>query len=389
MPFEQTKAIEQRVLFVSEVESSGKSFSLLCTRYGISRVTGYKWMERYEEEGVDGLWERSRAPHHVGHVLNEALSGLIIKGREKHSSWGPRKLLAWLKARHPRRQWCVASTIGELFRRKGLSGPRVYRRQSVARVGPLEPCDRPNQVWCTDFKGWFILGNGERCEPWTLTDGCCRYLLRAKGLNRPELKRVWRGFEGAFREYGLPEVIRSDNGRPFAGLGIGGLSRLAVWWMKLGIRPERIRAGQPQENGRHERMHRTLNEVIQPPAATLAQQQRRFQAFRREFNHERPHEALGQKTPASVYRASPRPYPARVPRVEYESGVMVKRVYSHGDISWQGQRLFLNQALAGEDVGFEAVGDGVWLVRFGPVKLAKWNDRKWQLKGLTAEDAKS
>lgn len=389
MPFQETKAIEQRILFVTEFESSGQSFSLLCARYGISRVTGYKWLERYEEEGLEGLWERSRAPHHIGHGLGEALTELIVKGREAHPSWGPRKLLAWLKARHPRRQWCVASTVGEVLRAKGLSAQRVYRRGSVLRVGPLEPCERPNQVWCTDFKGWFIMANGVRCEPWTLSDGCCRYLLRVEALNRPELKAVWQGFEGAFREHGLPEVIRSDNGRPFAGLGIGGLSRLAVWWIKLGIRPERIRPGQPQENGRHERMHLTLKEAIDPPAASLAQQQRRFQAFRREFNHERPHEALGQQTPASLYRLSPRPYPARVPSVEYERGMVVKRVYSHGDISWQGRRLFLNQALAGEDVGFEAVGDGLWVVRFSRVKLAKWDEKKWRLEGLSAEEART
>jgi hypothetical protein len=241
-------------------------------------------------------------------------------------------------------------------------------------------------VWCTDFKGWFYLGNRERCEPWTLSDGCSRYLLGVEALNRPELVAVRRGLEAAFREFGLPEVMRSDNGRPFAGLGIGGLSQLAVWWIKLGIRPERIGPGRPQENGRHERMHLTLQEVIQPPAHTLRGQQRRFRAFRQEFNHERPHEALGQQTPASVYRPSPRSYPARLPKVEYETGVVVKRVYPHGDITWRGQRQFLNQALAGEDVGFEALQDGLWLVRFGGMKLAKWDEKKRQLKGLTAQE---
>ncbi|HVX57660.1 MAG TPA: integrase core domain-containing protein, partial [Candidatus Saccharimonadales bacterium] len=302
-------------------------------------------------------------------------------------SWGPRKLLAWLKARHPHRQWCAASTVGELFRRQGLTQARVYRRQSVPRVGALEPCERPNQVWCTDFKGWFVLGNRQRCEPWTLSDGWSRYLLRVKALAQPTLQAVWGGLEAAFREYGLPEVIRSDNGRPFAGLGLGGLSRLAVWWIRLGIRPERIRPGQPQENGRHERMHRTLLEVIQPPARTLRGQQQRFGAFVREFNEERPHEALGQQTPASVYESSPRAYPRRLPPVEYEAGVVVKRVYEHGDIHWQGQRLFLSQALAGEEVGFEACGDGLWRVRFGPVPLGTWDERKRRLENLREPEA--
>lgn len=388
MPFKETNKIEQRVLFVTEAERGSESLSSLCSRYGISRVTGYKWLERYEEEGAEGLWERSRAPHQVKHALSEVLRKLIKKGWHAHPSWGPRKLLAWLKRRHPQEQWCAASTVGELLRREQLSGHRVYRRQSVARVEPLELYERANQVWCTDFKGWFLLGNRQRCEPWTLSDGWSRYLLGVEAMNRPELKAVRHGLEVAFKEYGLPEVIRSDNGRPFAGVGIGGLSQLAVWWMKLGIRPERIRPAQPQENGRHERMHRTLLEVTRPPAMTLRGQQRRFRAFRQEFNHERPHEALGQKPPASVYQRSPRAYPAHLPQVEYESGIVIKRVYQHGDISWQGQRVFLNQALAGEDVGFEAVTDGLWLVRFGRVKLVKWDEKKRQLKKLTPEEAR-
>ena len=386
MPFQETKAIEQRVMFVTEVESSGESLSTICARYGISRVTGYKWLERYEEEGMDGLWERSRTPHHIGHALDAAEQRLILEARRAHPRWGPRKLLVWLKAKHPQRQWCVASTIGELLRREGLNVARVYRRRSVPRIGPLEPYERANQVWCTDFKGWFVLGNRQRCEPWTLSDGWSRYLLRVQALHRPELQAVRRGFEAAFREYGLPKVIRSDNGRPFAGLGIGGLSRLAVWWIKLGIRPERIGPGRPQENGRHERMHLTLQEVIERPARTLRGQQSRFQAFRQEFNQERPHEALGQRTPASVYRPSPRPYPTRLPNVEYEQGIVIKGVHQHGDIRWQGQRVFLNQALAGEEVGFQPLSDGLWLVRFGSVRLAKWDERKWCFKALEAKE---
>ena len=387
MPFQESKIIEQRILFVSEAESSGESFSRLCSRYGISRVTGYKWLERYEEEGLEGLWEQSRAPHRVGHALSKELRDLILEARQTHPKWGPRKLLAWLEVKHPRRRWCAASTIGELLKREGLVTARVYRRHSLPRVVPLEPYERPNQVWCTDFKGWFILGNQQRCEPWTLSDGCSRYLLRVQALSRPELEPVWRGFKEAFEEHGLPEVIRSDNGRPFAGLGLGGLSQLAVWWIKLGIRPERIGPGQPQENGRHERMHLTLLEVIRPPAQTLRAQQQRFQRFRQEFNTERPHEALGQRTPASVYRSSPRPYPSRLPRVEYDTGVLTKRVHQHGDISWQGQRVFLSQALAGEDVGCEAVADGLWLVRFGSVKLAQWDEKKRRLKELRVQEA--
>ena len=232
-----------------------------------------------------------------------------------------------------------------------------------------------------------LLGNGQHCEPWTLSDGYSRYLLAVQALNRPELRPVWRGFERAFSEYGLPEVIRNDNGRPFAGLGIGGLSRLSVWWIKLGIRPERIRPGQPQENGRHERMHLTLEEVTEPPAHTIEGQQQRFRAFRREFNEERPHEALGQRTPLSVYQVSARAYPKKVPKVEYETGIITRRVYPHGDILWRGKRLFLSEALAGEDVGFEALNDGLWLVRLGAMRLAKLDEKKRCIRELTAHEA--
>lgn len=376
MPFAENRKIEQRIKFVMEVESGASSFSGLCEKYGISRVTGYKWWEGFEEEDFEGLWERSRAPHQVAHALRPQMREMILEARQEHPSWGPKKLRAWLQVHYPRRHWCAVSTVGAALKAEGLSAERVYRRRSEVRVCPLEPCERPNQVWCTDFKGWFVLGSGQRCEPWTLTDGCSRYLFKVQAMNRPELVRVWQGFKEAFQEYGLPEVIRSDNGRPFAGLGIGGLSRLSVWWIKLGIRPERIRPGKPQENPRHERMHLTLKEVIEPPARTLGAQQRRFNSFRREFNEERPHESLGQKTPGSLYRSSRRSYPARVPEVEYESGLVVKRVYSHGDIVWAGERLFLNQALAGEDVGFEALEDGQWVVRFGSVRLARFDERK-------------
>ena len=374
--------------FIAEYESEGGSFTELCGRYEVSRMTGYKWVERFEEEGVPGLWERSRAPHRVSHALSGVLEGLILAARQEHPTWGPRKLLARLKVTHPQLQWCAISTAGELLRRKGKTESRIYRRRSAPRLEALVSYTQANTVWCTDFKGWFRLGNGQRCEPWTLSDGWSRYLLRVTAMRRQELEPVWRGFEEAFREYGLPEVIRSDNGRPFAGLGIGGLSQLSVWWIKLGIRPERIRPAKPQENGRHERMHLTLLETSQIPAHTLKGQQRRFNAFRREFNEERPHEALGDQPPAQVYQRSKRQYPKRVPQVEYEAGRLIKRVRQHGDILWQGERLFLSEALAGEDVVFEPLSEGHWLVRFGPMKLAKLDEKKRRIRALTAEDIK-
>jgi transposase InsO family protein len=388
MPWQTTSTLEQRIKFVREIETSEESFSTICAQYHVSRVTGYKWWQRYQERGQEGLLELSRAPHRVEHGLQNVIKELILEGRRLHPSWGPRKLLAWLKIKYPRQAWCAASTVGELLRREGLSVARVYRRRCAPRLEPLEPCERPNQVWCTDFKGWFYLGNGRRCEPWTLSDGYSRYLLRVEALARPRLSLVQRGFEGAFGEYGLPEVIRNDNGRPFAGLGLGGLSKLSVWWIKLGIRPERIRPGNPQENGRHERMHLTLLEAIRPPAINLRAQQGCFQAFQQEFNTERPHEALGQQTPASVYQPSLRPYPARLPKVEYEGGVVVKRVHAHGDINWNGHRLFVSEALGGEDVGFELIDDGIWLVRFGTTRLGTLDEKRRKLREMKATERK-
>jgi transposase InsO family protein len=388
MPWQKCEATEQRMKFIAEYEGGGGSFATLCARYGVSRTTGYKWVDRFEEEGVEGLWERSRAPHQAGQALPGKVAKLILTTRAARPTWGPRKLLAWLKVKHPRVKWCAISTAGELLRRTGLTEPRIYRRQSAPRLEPLADCTEANTVWCTDFKGWFCLGNGRRCEPWTLTDGWSRYLLQVTAMPRQELAAVRRGFVAAFREYGLPQVIRSDNGLPFAGLGFGGLSQLSVWWIKLGIRPERIRPGKPQENGRHERMHRTLLETSRPPEHTLGGQQRRFDAFREDFNEERPHESLGDQPPGRVYQRSRRLYPQRTPQVEYETGLLTKRVYDHGDINWRGGRLFLSDALGGEFVAFEPLSDDYWLVRFGPVKFAKLNERKRRIEALTAEDLK-
>ena len=387
MPWKNCEAMEQRMKFVMEHEEGG-SFAGLCARYEVSRVTGYKWVERFEEEGVEGLWERSRGPQHVGHALCRKQAKLILAARAARPTWGPRKLLAWLKVKHRQVKWCAISTAGELLRRHELTKPRLYRRHSAPRLEPLAACTQANAVWCTDFKGWFRLGNGQRCDPWTLTDGWSRYLLGVTAMRCQGLELVQRGFEAAFREYGLPQVIRSDNGLPFAGLGLGGLSKLSVWWIKLGIRPERIHPGKPQENGRHERMHLTLLETSQPPEQTMRGQQRRFDVFRKDFNEERPHESLGDQPPGGVYRRSSRAYPKRIPPVEYEAGLLTKRVYPHGDILWGGERLFLSEALGGETVGFEPLTDGKWLVRFGLMKLAKLDERKRRITELTAEDLK-
>src|SRR6266404_137166 len=299
MPWREVCSMDEKMGFIGARLADEESMTELCERFGISRKTGYKLLRRYREEHAAGLMERSRAPHVIPWAVRRA-----------HPSWGPKKLRAKLLERASAQGWPAPSTIGELLRREGLSQPRKRRRSASPSPSPLRTAVTANDLWGIDFKGWFRSGDGARCDPLTVTDAFSRYLLCAQLLARPDYLNCRNALERAFKDYGLPRAIRSDNGAPFASVGVGGLSRLSVWWVKLGIMPERIEPGQPQQNGRHERMHRTLKaECASPPAATAAAQQRRFDAFRAEFNQQRPHEALGQTAPAEHYTRSARAYP--------------------------------------------------------------------------------
>jgi transposase InsO family protein len=370
MPWKESTRLEQRLEFVLEAKKAELSFAELCRTYGISRPTGYELVRRYEQEGPAGLVDRSRAPHDSPHALSEAAEGAILELREKHPRWGPRKLRSWLAEHKPRTNWPATSTIGELLRRSGLTVPAKRRRRTPVSEQPFGACDQCNAVWCIDFKGWFRTGDGERCNPLTLTDAYSRYLLRCQVLEQPDGERVKPILETAFREYGLPQAIRSDNGAPFASRGLAGLSRLSIWWIKLGIVPERIVPGKPQQNGRHERMHLTLlQETIQPPARTLRGQQQRFDAFRAEFNNERPHEALSMKTPGSIYQASGRPFPVRLPEIEYPQFQTVRKVHERGAIFWKHQPIFVSETLAGEHVALAPIDERYWKVFFAQLEL--------------------
>jgi putative transposase len=370
MPWQEVCPVDEKMRFVSAVLAEEESMTELCERFGISRKTGYKLFRRYREEKAAGLAERSRAPHVIPWAITKAQAQAIVGVRRAHPSWGPRKLRAKLLEWGPAQGWPAPSTIGELLRREGLSEPRKRRRRASPSPSPLRTAVTANDVWCIDFKGWFRTGDGARCDPLTVTDAFSRYLLCLQPLARPDYAHCRSELERVFREYGLPRAMRSDNGTPFASVGAGGLSRLSVWWVKLGIMPERIEPGQPQQNGRHERMHRTLKaECANPPLATAPAQQRRFDEFRAEFNHQRPHEALGQTPPAQHYTRSARAYPNRLDQPYYPADLELRRVRSNGEIKWQGEMVFIGEALIGEVVGLMENDEGNAEVYFGPMPL--------------------
>src|SRR6266581_1314226 len=363
MPWEQTSAMDQRVKFIADWLSQEYSKMELCRAYAISRPSADKWIKRYEEGGVEALAERSRAAHRHPNETAEEIREMIIATKLSHQSWGPKKVLDYLGEKKPKLTWPADSTAGEILKRAGLVNRRGRRRHVAPYSEPFSDCHGPNQSWSADFKGDFLLGNGRRCYPLTISDNFSRYLLLCRALERPRYEQVRPWFEWVFREAGLPQVIRTDNGAPFASLALGGLSQLSKWWIKLGIKPERIQPGKPAQNGRHERMHRTLKEAV-APQSNLHEQQRHYDPFLEEYNWERSHESLRRNTPGSVYCTSPRLYPAKLPEVQYESGVTVRQVRHNGEIKWRGELLYLSETLAKEPVGLKPIDEGRWELRY-------------------------
>lgn len=387
MPWMETCAVDQRMRFVLEYLRGEYSMAAICRIFGISRRVGYKWLRRYGLEGVDGLKNRSRAPQRHPNENSPLVEVAVLAARRAHPTWGPKKIRVLLERDDCRTRWPACSTIGEILNRHGLTVPRKRRHRTPPYTEPFAECDGPNAVWCADLKGWFRTGDQRRCDPLTMSDAFSRYVLRCQGLLHTGFETAQPLFEAAFREYGLPWSIRTDNGSPFASRGLGGLSRLSVWWVKLGIVPERIDPGHPEQNGRHERMHRTLKaETASPPARTFRRQQRRFDRFRREFNEERPHEALGMATPASVYVYSPRPYPERVSDVTYPDGVEVRRVKPNGVFNWKNRRVFLGEAFGRELAGLEPLDDRHWRVWFGRVALGVFDSARYRI--MTAAEVR-
>lgn len=383
MPWIETCVMDLRVQLISDYLRGCSITSLSCA-YGVSRKTVYKWIQRYESTGIDGLKDQSRAPQYCPHKIDEDIEARIVAAKKNHLDWGPKKVLDLLRREHPEVDWPADSTAGDLLKRHGLVKKRRRRKPVPADGTPFGDCDEANQSWSADFKGDFKLGNKQRCYPLTVTDNCSRYLLACRGLSstRHDDTQLW--FEQTFREFGLPESIRSDNGSPFASRSLGGLSRLSKWWIDIGIRPERIRPGKPQENGRHERMHRSLKAAVcKEPSYSMARQQERFDGFKIDYNEHRSHESLDRQTPDSCYEASGRIYPELILPPQYDSDVAVRRVRHKGDIKWKSQRLFVSELLAKEPIGLTQIDEHLWEMRYRFHLLGTLNEKTMKIEPIT------
>lgn len=373
MPWRASSPMSLRLEFIHEALLARTTFAEVCARYGISEKTGYKWRARFLAGGPTALQDRSHAPHTCPHRMSARLVELLCAERDAHPAWGARKLRPRLVAAHPDEVWPAASTLTAALKQTGRVAARPRREPRPHLAFALTEPVAPNDVWSVDFKGEFRTGDGRYCYPLTVMDGASRMLLACRARLRIDGAETRASFHQLFQRHGLPRVIRSDNGSPFAGPGLRGLSRLNVWWLRLGIRPERIHRGCPQENGAHERMHRTLKAATtRPPRAHCRAQQRCFDVFRREYNTERPHEALGQVPPATQYVPSPRPYLTRLPPLDYPAHYERRRVGSNGHFRWQARSIFLTKSLVGEDIGFAPVDETRWLAYFGPQLLGQF-----------------
>jgi putative transposase len=382
MPWRVQTPMTARRDFIEDWLRGLYSMTDLCARYGISRRVGYKCRARFERAGFAGLEDQRRTPHHSPNRIAPEIAAALLAARRAHPTWGPRKLLPYLQCRQPNWAWPVASTVGELLRHHGLVAQRRRRPRPGHPGRPTSSIDGPNTVWTADFKGQFRLGCGAYCYPLTVGDAYSRYFLGCQGLATTSQELAQPIFERLFRAYGLPARLRTDNGPPFATCALGRLSQLSLWWLKLGITPELIEPAHPEQNGRHERLHRTLKaEATKPACATLAAQQRRFNAFRQEYNEERPHEALAQRPPVTAYAPSPRAYPAHVPAFEYPAHFERRRVSRNGGIRWHKRWINVSHVLAEEDVGLEEIGDAVWAVYIGPLLLGRFEEREGRIYG--------
>jgi putative transposase len=381
MPWSHTSPMDQKTQFIADYLRDRLSMTELCALYSVSRKTGYTWVDRALTHGPQGLEERSRRPSTSPRHTPDYVVAAILEARQRHPSWGAKKLVSILSTRHPRWPWPARSTVCDILSRNGLV-PKQRKRRSIGHPGkPISHIGAPNDVWSADFKGHFKTGDGRYGYPLTITDGYSRLLLSCQALSSTSVAEAKPVFTRVFKEFGLPQRIRTDNGVPFATNTLGRLSQLSAWWVRLGILPEFIEPGKPQQNGRHERMHRTLNaETTRPPGATLRAPQRTFNHFRAAFNHERPHEALDMRTPAACYEPSPRKMPHKLPPLEYPDRFEVRYVSANGGIRWNHQWVNVSHVCVGANVGLEEIDDGVWNIYFGPLKLGRFLERHMRIE---------
>lgn len=376
MPWRELKPMDEKVLFIADYLRQLTSFTTLCEHFGISRKTGYKWVARYNQSGMDGLAEQSRRRHEQV-CTPYAIREYILELRRRSAvELGPKKIEALVEQRYPGES-PSKTTIYNILKQEGLVVPRRARQRVPSYPKPLKSTNETNELWSADYKGQFLTRDGKWCYPLTVMDHASRFLLACEGMSGPRLPETKAAFERLFRTYGLPSRMRTDNGAPFAAASKTGLSQLSIWWLRLGIIPERIAPGRPEQNGRHERMHRTLKRAVtQPVAGHMTEQQELFDHFRQHYNDQRPHEALKQMTPGEHYRQSLRPYPDRLPEPEYPGYVETYRADCSGIVNRQGLRIYVGHLLKHQTVGLEQIGDALWAVHFGPVVIGRLDGRE-------------
>lgn len=370
MPWKVCDKVSERMKFVSRL-LEGEKMTDLCQEFGISRVTGHKILQRYKQDGVDALNDRSKRPWRLANQTPASIENAILEMKERYPTWGAPKILVKLQQAKPNTKLPARSTVHAILDRHGLVKKKSRRSRQKSHGTNLMNVTEPNQLWCADFKGQFQMGNGKYCYPLTITDQCTRYLLNCEAFENTREKESIEAFKRVFNEYGLPSAIRTDNGVPFAARSLFNLSKLSVFWLRLGIGLERIEPGHPEQNGRHERMHRTLKqEVTKPAGANLLQQQELLDSFTEVFNNERPHEALGMKCPKDVYKSSSRKYSRVLEEYDYSAHDFTRRISLCGGIKLKGGRkIFISDVFGGQDVGIKEVEDGVWLVSFMDYEL--------------------
>lgn len=381
MPWSKTSPMDQRTQFIADFLRDTLSITELCQLYGVSRKTAYKWIDRYLRLGPAGLEERSRRPRHAPNETAPEIVAAFLEVRRRHPSWGAKKLLKIVHKRHLRWNLPCRSTVCDILSRHGMVPKKRHRRHIGHPGKPNSSILAPNDLWSADFKGQFKTADGLYCYPLTVADGFSRYLLGCQALYSTAVDGAKPVFRRLFHEFGLPKRIRTDNGVPFATNTLARLSSLSAWWVRLGVLPELIEPGKPQQNGRHERMHKTLKaEATRPPAGSLPAQQRKFNRFQTEFNEERPHEALDQETPASIYEPSPRKMPNKLSPLEYPDRFEIRYVSANGGIRWNSDWVNVSTVCAGEYVGLEEIDDGIWNVYFGPLKLGRLHERHMRIE---------